>query len=150
MKQCPKCLNHLPLSSFHKHAGRSDGLQSYCKDCKRSIDQIHHKKYQSSGRKALLIKNRKEEVWASVLTYLHENGCHDCGFRNVLTLEFHHLDSSTKESEVSLLIRNGASKERIWDEIQKCQILCANCHRIRTYSNSKIFRFRWSLQSSTF
>lgn len=54
----------------------------------------------------------------------------DCGVSDFRVLDFHHRDPSTKEIEVSNLALNGISKKKILAEIEKCKVLCANCHRI--------------------
>jgi len=55
--------------------------------------------------------------------------CEDCGYsRCVAALEFHHRDTSTKEFGVG---GYDGSLDRLRAEIQKCDLLCANCHRLR-------------------
>lgn len=57
-------------------------------------------------------------------------GCADCGYRdNPAALEFDHVENN-KESNVSRLL--GATWIRVQAEIDKCEVVCANCHRIRT------------------
>jgi hypothetical protein len=53
--------------------------------------------------------------------------CEKCGESHPACLDFHHRDPSTKELTVAraLLI----SKKRVLEEIEKCDVLCANCHR---------------------
>ena len=55
--------------------------------------------------------------------------CQICGYsRCLIALDFHHIDESTKEFELSQrdLTR---SWEKIIDEAEKCLLVCANCHR---------------------
>lgn len=54
--------------------------------------------------------------------------CKICGENDPSCLDFHHRQNDDKEHEVSSLI-NHASRKRILDEIAKCDVLCANCHR---------------------
>jgi len=56
--------------------------------------------------------------------------CVDCGLADLLVLEFDHV--STKAASVSRLAHGGYSMKRLQDEISRCQIRCANCHRRRT------------------
>ena len=56
--------------------------------------------------------------------------CTRCGNDDIRVLDFHHLDRTTKEASVSDMIRRGWGKDRIIQEIAKCEVLCANCHRI--------------------
>ena len=60
-------------------------------------------------------------------------GCADCGFNtHPEALDFDHLPGTQKKANVSALIRGRWSWERIQKEIDKCEVVCANCHRIRT------------------
>ena len=60
--------------------------------------------------------------------------CVDCkNVYNVRAMDFDHVDPNTKIECVSRLFRNGKSKQMICDEIQKCEIRCACCHRIKTF-----------------
>ena len=58
--------------------------------------------------------------------------CGKCGFSHPAALDFHHTDSSKKEFSLGSTGLS-VSKERFLKEIQKCEILCANCHRIHHY-----------------
>ena len=63
--------------------------------------------------------------------YKTERGCVDCGYdKHPAALEFDHLPGSDKLAPVGNLVL--ASMERLMAEILKCEIVCANCHRIRT------------------
>ena len=54
--------------------------------------------------------------------------CERCGEREPFCLEFHHKDPSQKDFDVSTAVRR-FSRKRLMEEIDKCLILCANCHR---------------------
>lgn len=58
-----------------------------------------------------------------------ERVCEECSETDPRALQFHHLDSSTKNGTISLMVRDGAPMEDIKEEYKKCVILCANCHR---------------------
>jgi hypothetical protein len=45
-------------------------------------------------------------------------------------LDFHHRDRATKTIAVSMMPNSGWRLERVREEIEKCDLLCANCHRI--------------------
>ena len=55
--------------------------------------------------------------------------CSRCGEDRIATLDFHHRDSSQKEYSVTKAIQRGWKVERVLNEIAKCDVLCANCHR---------------------
>ena len=61
--------------------------------------------------------------------------CVDCGYSgSVFALEFHHRDASTKSFSIGTA---SISRERLWSEAAKCDLLCANCHRVRHAANVK-------------
>lgn len=67
-----------------------------------------------------------------VVGYLQSHGCSDCGETDWRVLEFDHRDPETKSSSVADLVTNNANMKRIWEEIEKCDVRCANCHRRKT------------------
>lgn len=59
-------------------------------------------------------------------------GCADCGYRAAaVALEFDHLPGTTKVGKVSNLA-SSRTLARVKEEIAKCEVVCANCHAIRT------------------
>ena len=59
--------------------------------------------------------------------------CSQCGFSHPAAIDFHHRDKSKKEFNPSLM-RGFTNKERFLKEIEKCDVLCSNCHRILHYN----------------
>lgn len=59
--------------------------------------------------------------------------CIICGESHPACLVFHHRDKQKKEANIFSLVHGGASLQRIKNEIKKCDILCANCHRKHHY-----------------
>ncbi len=63
--------------------------------------------------------------------------CKDCGKTfPPYVMDFDHRDPSTKEFDVATAHRHGLSLERILAEIAKCDVICSNCHRIRTHKDT--------------
>lgn len=60
--------------------------------------------------------------------------CAHCGFSHIAALDFHHEDPSTKTESVHRLISNG-QYVKAYEEIKKCIVLCANCHRIHHHED---------------
>jgi hypothetical protein len=56
--------------------------------------------------------------------------CIRCGFFHPAAMDFHHKDPSTKDKGVSELARCGHALHRLIEEIEKCECICSNCHRI--------------------
>lgn len=70
-----------------------------------------------------------------VSEYLKSHPCVDCGNPNIIVLDFDHIRG--KERNVSDMVRGSMSIENIKKEIEKCEVRCANCHRIATYNRRK-------------
>ena len=69
--------------------------------------------------------------------YQLERGCADCGYnRNPAALEFDHLPGTEKLFNIGEEIGN-KSVESLWSEIEKCEVVCANCHNIRTFERRR-------------
>ena len=74
-------------------------------------------------------------------------GCAVCGYNdNWAALEFDHIDPSTKKFNVGyfkgyIKSKNGTkSKQKIKDELFKCEILCCNCHAVKTHTQKEWFK----------
>jgi hypothetical protein len=76
-------------------------------------------------RKDVLIIERT----AFLVEFFRSHPCADCGETDPIILEFDHLGN--KEFAIAAGIR-GRSWQAVLDEIAKCDVVCANCHRRRT------------------
>ena len=80
--------------------------------------------------RALRTRNR-EYVWEIKAN----NPCVDCGASyHPCVMDFDHI-AEDKSADVSRLVRS-SSLERIKEEIAKCELVCSNCHRLRTFLRS--------------
>ena len=84
--------------------------------------QENKERYRQSNRDT--IKRRREFV-ASQL-----RPCDDCGVFHPAIMDWHHREPENKVGAISRLCKD-SNMEAIMDEIQKCDCLCSNCHRIR-------------------
>src|SRR5579875_2419722 len=128
-KFCPKCLQDKPTSAFGKAKDRRDGLQPYCRDCRRSIDKAFYDK--TPERRENIRGSRaaaRSAAQAYVLAYLAEHPCSDCGEDDIVVLDFDHV-RGTKRMAVAEMVRRGFAIATIQLEIDKCEVRCANCHR---------------------
>ena len=75
------------------------------------------------------VANRTHELrqWLKELKATLE--CYKCGESHVSCMDFHHRDPKEKEIGISQIFIKGWGKERILEEIAKCDVLCSNCHR---------------------
>ena len=93
------------------------------------------KEYRNSNREHNLENQRqlREEKKSLLRRYKLMKGCAKCRYKeNALALEFDHIDESKKNSNMSDLIDRGM--KHIKTELKLCQVLCCNCHRIKTLS----------------
>lgn len=98
----------------------------------------YHRQYyakrspEAKARKVQLQKERVLRNLAILRDYKASKGCADCGENDPIVLDFDHLDRSTKKYQLGDVTRIGWSIERMMEEIAKCEVVCANCHRRRT------------------
>jgi hypothetical protein len=84
-------------------------------------------------------RNRRDPILRQWLNdYKAKLGCSHCPETHPACLEFHHKDPANKELELSRAASNGWSIERLQQEIAKCEVLCANCHK----------KFHWECRSA--
>jgi hypothetical protein len=76
------------------------------------------------------VKNRRREIRQFIQEQKVGGVCKRCGNADIRVLDFHHVDRGNKEASVDRMLKQGWSKERILQELAKCELLCANCHRI--------------------
>lgn len=74
--------------------------------------------------------------------YLCDHPCVDCGNSDFRVLEFDHVRGH-KTDEISHLLSQGCGWPRIEAEIAKCEVRCANCHRIKTLERGKWWRHNY-------
>jgi len=77
-------------------------------------------------------KVAKSRIRAYINNHLKANPCVDCGETDIVVLEFDHIGDD-KHFSISDATRHGYSITKIKNEIAKCEVRCANCHRKKTY-----------------
>ena len=78
-------------------------------------------------------KATRMKVYQEIVDYKLEKGCADCGYKeHPAALDFDHLPGTTKEFNIGNAAGYYSDRKKIWDEVAKCEVVCANCHRIRT------------------
>lgn len=78
------------------------------------------------------LHQQKQQFKKRLTEFKQSKGCADCGESNPIVLDFDHLKD--KKYNVSRMIHDGFSWKAISKEMEKCEVVCANCHRIRTYN----------------
>ena len=72
-------------------------------------------------------KEKRKRLQALVRKYKANAGCARCDEADPRCLDLHHV--GRKNFAVAEGLRRGYAEKRIWDEIARCEVLCANCHR---------------------
>jgi len=85
-------------------------------------------------KKKIYKKNLYDKVSNYLNDYKLSKGCRECGYKkSPYALEFHHRDRRLKIKNVSNFRKSSWTQlENIVKEVQKCDILCSNCHKILT------------------
>lgn len=126
MKRCYKCKETKSLSEFYKLSRSKDGLQPICKTCDIAQTKARYrknKKYYIDATKA----NRQRTI--DFLNKVKSNPCADCGnVYHPVCMDFDHLDN--KGANISQMKYYSIAK--ISEEVAKCDLVCSNCHRLRT------------------
>ncbi len=132
-KFCIVCQQDLLVNEFNNRGGKRTGLQSYCKECTKK----KHRDWTRNNRGRVNIYHRKRRIFKKEVLVKQSGGkCSDCGgvFHHCV-YDFHHLDPKLKNYFPAYAI-NQLSKVKVQEEIKKCIMLCANCHRIRHYESN--------------
>jgi hypothetical protein len=125
MRQCSSCGEHLPLEAFNRYRG---GYQWWCRECFRAYFRArgdHHRHQSNAARRRRLAVGKR-----FIVEYLRSHPCVDCGESDLRVLDFDHV--RPRREYVSRLLGNGATIQDLKSEIERCQVVCANCHRRRT------------------
>lgn len=136
MKRCSICKETKDISEFNKKGTRKDGApkwQTYCKVCYNAYKKQHYLK----NKDDYISKNRehRKTIIKWIQDYKSSFPCADCGqYFHFSAMDFDHLKD--KKFNISQGGRHGSIKT-IQEEISKCEIVCSNCHRVRTWKRNQ-------------
>lgn len=130
---CRVCSQDKEESAFSIKVGTT--LHKICKSCKNAYNKIHYKKV-AARHKAQVKKSTALRAirHLKAVDKIKEVPCLDCkqSFPPYV-MDFDHRPDEVKSFTVSEGISRNLSMKKIMIEIAKCDAICANCHRIRTY-----------------
>ncbi len=107
-KICAKCKVNKAKAEFYNR--RQNNISGYCKQCTNQLSLA-----------------RKHKLKEDCLKY-KGGKCEECGYNKCAgALHFHHCDPTLKEFSISSL-RSYTINDIIRIELDKCQVLCSNCH----------------------
>ena len=84
-------------------------------------------------------KRHRIRVREKLLEFLSTKQCISCGEDDPVVLEFDHVATKAKFKGISRMLSGHYSWQSVLNEIQKCEIRCANCHRRKTYAQFKFW-----------
>src|SRR5437879_2447702 len=133
MKRCTRCGSSKPLEEFPINRSRKDGRHGWCLLCQRTYLQGHYERnrgyYLTKARirNDLVVKSTRE-----LIRRLKNVPCSDCGkCYPPWVMEFDHVRGD-KLFNISTSL-GSRSRSALLAEIEKCEVVSANCHRDRTY-----------------
>lgn len=132
---CYRCHVAKPFDEFYKDRSRSCGYGNTCRECdnkKNLANKAIRRDEKRRERKAEGRGSRFNDETEKRIRELKSKPCMDCNqcFPPVC-MDFDHRDPSKKLFSVSMW--RSYSAFEIVEEIAKCDVVCANCHRVRTF-----------------
>ena len=128
---CGRCGEFKPESAFAWRRRARGQRDNYCRPCRAGYKREHYSANRDRyialavRRKAALVAERTKLL----VEFLRLHPCVDCGETDPIVLEFDHL--ADKIFAISVGLRDRPWQD-VLDEIDKCDVVCANCHRRRT------------------
>lgn len=133
-KRCTKCGIQKLESQFSKKTGRQK--QPWCKPCVNTYDRFWYRKNKNKKLKNMRAYSKKVRKQLCAIVEYEKTGkpCMDCKRSfHPCAMDFDHRNPTEKVLSICKLKFQSVSKNTLKAEISKCDLVCANCHRIRTY-----------------
>jgi hypothetical protein len=142
-KKCAYCEQDLDLARFRWKNKEKGWLQPYCIDCNKEYNRSHYvknkAKYINKAKK--YNQEYKQQISQKLLEYFSNHCCVDCGNSDPRVLEFDHVNGKT--NNISTMVSDKYTWSKILEEISRCEVRCANCHRIVTMERLGSHRLNW-------
>ena len=132
-KRCSRCGTVKPRVDFNRYNRRSGGLQAYCRECSALFSHMQYELRvgRSVPRKSRAVYVSARGAWLRSLKV--GRPCSDCGRTfDPQVMQWDHLPGSVKIGDISAAFW-GRPDEEVRREIAKCELVCTNCHTIRTF-----------------
>ena len=129
MKICSTCKAEKERTAFNKNKAKKDGLSNTCRECSNKTSKDHYNKNKKDYIKRARIRSNEQVRLNKInVSKIKEEGhCLHCEEEEKACLDYHHLRD--KDKSISRMVHTGICWERIKREIDKCILVCANCHR---------------------
>jgi hypothetical protein len=93
-----------------------------------TVDQRWHYRHSELNNSKTADRRERLATWVAERK-VASGGCLRCGEDDPRCLDYHHREDAEKSMNVSTMVNDCLSREQIRQEIRKCEVLCANCHR---------------------
>lgn len=126
MKVCLVCKQEKDLHFYYNRSGkRKHEKQATCIECS-----------------LFLSRNHKRHISKLVKRWKMRKGCSNCNFKakHSVQLDIDHIIPGKQSRRQA--INTSWTKERLKKELSNCQVLCANCHRLKTYNDGTMFQVK--------
>lgn len=134
MKVCTKCGTAKPEDRFSK---KGAGKASQCKECFKAYMKLHYSSNkQMYAEKRNRNRNEQRERLRALVANLKSDPCTDCGGKfHHCAMDFDHVRGE-KILEIGIMVKRPVSESQLIEELAKCELVCSNCHRVRTWNRS--------------
>jgi hypothetical protein len=146
MKVCTKCGKSEPKATF-------SAQRNQCKECRKAYLRGYYSKNESYfaeyrtthaahiNKKSVECQQRSRHERYTKIHDLKRKPCLDCGNNYPpCVMDFDHRDPSTKVNTISTMVKTYVPWPKILEEIDKCDLVCACCHRVRTHKGDSCYR----------
>jgi hypothetical protein len=131
LRRCGRCGEEKPADDFAWRRRRRLQRDSLCRPCRSAYGREHYEanrqRYIDQARVAKAARRLKRTRF--LIEFFKTHPCADCGERDPVVLEFDHIEAKSFDIAQALPDRKWRT---ILDEMAKCEVVCANCHRRRT------------------
>lgn len=141
-KICPSCGEGRDAELDFSWKYKDRGIRNTrCRFCQSQISKQHYENNKQSyvdrarARDPLVTEDNRRKL----AEHLSSHPCVDCGETDIRVLDFDHVRGK-KSGEISRMMTIGCSWSTIKAEIAKCEVRCANCHRIRESKKNSSWR----------
>ena len=138
MRVCGRCGENKDVSLFSIDR-RRNAPRAYCKPCDKEVKADYYKKNYTKLR--AIIKRRTQEYRDEATLFVNKiksKPCSDCGQTfHPCAMDFDHVRGTKLRNISKIVCHIGRNLLKLKAELAKCELVCANCHRVRTLKRQK-------------
>jgi hypothetical protein len=151
--ECTACHEFKLKTEFQARKDRPKGICSWCKKCSNKFTskfwknnpdkkRIKEQNWKSKNKEKLTQYWSKRDIKIhNLILEFKDKPCTDCGIKyHPCAMDFDHLDATKKVGNISSLSKWRNKTSELLEEISKCELVCSNCHRMRTYNRNLAIR----------